>query len=282
MITRFAPSPTGHLHLGHAFSLAKGLKAVAWGGEIRLRIDDLDPGRCRPEYVAAIHEDMDWLGVDFDGPVMIESERQAAYDDALAKLRRRGLLYPCFCTRKDIEAALDAPHGDPGAHYPGTCHGLPDDPARREAEPHSWRLDHEKALNRAGHLPTWHDHEGHVHFTDPDEIGDAILARKDAPAAYHLACVLDDAAQGVTLVTRSADLEGSTPIQRLLQTLLDLPEPQYLHHRIVVAEDGKRLSKRDRAPTLRAMREAGVDGPVLLRDLMDERLPLGYRLADPT
>ncbi|MCJ8191018.1 tRNA glutamyl-Q(34) synthetase GluQRS [Sphingomicrobium aestuariivivum] len=282
MITRFAPSPTGHLHLGHAYSLARGLKAIAWGGEIRLRIDDLDATRCRPEYVTALHEDMDWLGVSFDGPVMVESERVAAYDEALEGLRRRGLLYPCFCTRKDIEAALAAPHGDPGAYYPGTCRDLPDDPARREAEPHSWRLDHEKALALTGGLPSWQDHEGTMHFAQPADLGDAILARKDAPAAYHLACVLDDAAQGVTLVTRSADLAGSTPIQRLLQQLLGLPEPRYLHHRIVVNGDGKRLAKRDQAPTLRQMRADGVDGPALLDALMDERLPLGYRLADPT
>ncbi|WP_265587314.1 tRNA glutamyl-Q(34) synthetase GluQRS [Sphingomicrobium arenosum] len=281
MITRFAPSPTGLLHLGHAYSLARAVKAVAWGGEIRLRIDDLDATRCRPEFVTALHEDMEWLGVHFDGPVMVESERVAAYDEALAQLRRRGLLYPCFCTRKDIEAALAAPHGDPGAHYPGTCRDLPDDPARRDAAPHSWRLDHEKALNAIGHLPSWHDHDGTVHFATPDDLGDAILARKDAPAAYHLACVLDDAAQGVTLVTRSADLAPSTPIQRLLQQLLGLPEPAYLHHWIVVNADGKRLAKRDEAPTLRQMRADGVDGPALLDALMDERLPLGYALADP-
>ncbi|MCM8557935.1 tRNA glutamyl-Q(34) synthetase GluQRS [Sphingomicrobium sediminis] len=282
IVTRFAPSPTGLLHLGHAYSLAQGARA-ARDGQLKLRIDDLDPGRCRPEFVDGIMEDMDWLGVRFDGDVMVESQRVDAYEDALDSLRQRGLLYACFCTRKDIVAALNAPHGDPGAHYPGTCRGLPDHPVRREAEPHSWRLDGKKALEMAGGLPSWRDHDGTNHRGREEDIGDAILARKDAPAAYHLACVLDDAAQGVNLVTRSADLEGSTTIQRLLQILLDLPEPSYLHHRLVVdAGTGKRLSKRDEAPTLKAMRDKGVDGPALLEGLMDERLPLGFALADPT
>ncbi|MEN3972439.1 tRNA glutamyl-Q(34) synthetase GluQRS [Sphingomicrobium sp. XHP0235] len=283
IVTRFAPSPTGLLHLGHAYSLARGVAAArAVEGEIRLRIDDLDPGRCRPEYVEAIHEDMAWLGVTFDGDVMTASMRTDAHLAALEKLKRRGLLYPCFCTRKDIEAAQAAPHGDPGAHYPGTCRDLPDEPARREAEPHSWRLDAEKALERIGTLPAWDDIATGIQFADYDAIGDAVLARKDAPAAYHLACVLDDAAQGVTLVTRSADLAQSTPIQRVLQLLLGLPEPAYLHHPIVVDETGKRLAKRDLAPTLAAMREEGVDGPALFADLMAQRLPLGFALADPT
>ena len=283
IVTRFAPSPTGLLHLGHAYSLARGAAAVkAAGGELRLRIDDLDPGRSRPEFVEAIHEDLDWLGATFDGDVMTASDRHEAHQAALKKLRRAGLLYPCFCTRKDIEEAQAAPHGDPGATYPGTCRDLPDDPARRAAEPHSWRLDAEKALERIGTLPAWDDIALGLQFADYDAIGDAVLARKDAPAAYHLACVLDDAEQGVTLVTRSADLAQSTPIQRVLQLLLGLPEPAYLHHLLVVGEDGKRLAKRDRAPTLRQMREDGVDGRALFADLMAKRLPLGFALSDPT
>ncbi|MCJ7421310.1 tRNA glutamyl-Q(34) synthetase GluQRS [Sphingomicrobium astaxanthinifaciens] len=282
MITRFAPSPTGLLHLGHAYSLARGVAAVAGGGELRLRIDDLDTTRCRPEFVAALEEDLDWLGVSFAGPVLVESQRAAVYEEALERLRGAGLLYPCFCTRKDIEAALAAPHGAAGGRYPGTCRDLPDEPERRATQPHSWRLDHEKALARVGALPSWQDHDGSVHLSTRADLDDAILARKDAPAAYHLACVLDDAAQGVTLVTRSADLAGATPIQRLLQQLLELPEPAYLHHPIVVGADGRRLAKRDRAPTLQQLRADGVEGPALLAALMDERLPLGYRLVDPT
>ncbi|WP_343344454.1 tRNA glutamyl-Q(34) synthetase GluQRS [Sphingomicrobium sp. XHP0239] len=283
IVTRFAPSPTGLLHLGHAYSLARGAAAAkAADGQLRLRIDDLDPGRSRPEFVEAIHEDLAWLGATFEGDVMTASQRGEAHRTALDKLRRAGLLYPCFCTRKDIEEAQAAPHGDPGAHYPGTCRDLPDDPERREAEPHSWRLDAEKALERIGTLPAWDDVALGLQFADYEAIGDAILARKDAPAAYHLACVLDDAAQGVTLVTRSADLAQSTPIQRVLQLLLGLPEPIYLHHQLVVDGEGKRLAKRDRAPTLAAMRAEGVDGAALFADLMAKRLPLGFRLTDPT
>ena len=283
IVTRFAPSPTGRLHLGHAYSLARGAAAArASGGELRLRIDDLDAGRSRPEFVEGIHEDMAWLGVRFDGDVMTASDRSATHRKGLEALRKAGLLYPCFCTRKDIAEAQAAPHGDPDTSYPGTCRGLPDDPGRRETEPHSWRLDAEKALERIGTLPAWDDVSRGIQFADYDDLGDAVLARKDAPAAYHLACVLDDSAQGVTLVTRSADLARSTPIQRVLQLLFGLPEPRYLHHSLVVDAEGKRLSKRDEAPTLAAMRAAGVDGRALFAKLMDQRLPLGFQLHDPT
>ena len=282
MRPRFAPSPSGLLHLGHAYSLARGVRAARKaGGDIVLRIDDLDAGRCRPEYVDAIFADMDWLGVSFTGAPMVESQRADAYQAALDDLRKRGLIYPCFCTRKDIAAASNAPHGDPDVNYPGTCRSLHDDPARRAAEPHSWRLDHAKALGQVGGPPGWTGHDGTTHQSREEDYGDAVLARKDAPAAYHLACVLDDAAQGVTLVTRSADLIRSTPVQRLLQRLLDLPEPTYLHHPLVADADGRRLAKRDRAATLAAMREAGVDGPSLLAQLMDDALPLDYRFIDP-
>jgi len=274
-ITRFAPSPTGRLHLGHAYSAVLGRDR---GEKFRLRIEDLDPTRCQPEYVDGIYEDLRWLGVDWDGKVLVQSERAAEYQAALERLRERGLVYPCFCTRADIAAALEAPHGPAGAHYPGTCRGLADDPERRAAQRHSWRLDAAKALDLVG-PPSWTEDDGREFTSSAADFDDAILARKDAPAAYHLACVVDDAASGVTTVVRAADLRSSTPIQRLLQELLGLPEPKYLHHSLVTHADGRRLAKRDLAPTLAAMREDGVDGRALARDLLAGKLPLGFAFA---
>lgn len=279
MITRFAPSPSGRLHLGHAYSAVLGRSAaVESGGAFRLRIEDLDPGRCKPEYVDGIIEDLRWLGLDWDGEPLVQSRRTALYAEALDRLRIMGHVYPCFCTRADIAASLTAPHGDAGSTYPGTCRGLPDDPDRRASTAHSWRLDSAAAIGRAG-LNGWTEADGSRFEARADDIGDAILARKDAPSSYHLACVVDDAATGVTLVVRGADLRPSTPVQRLLQTLLGLPEPVYLHHDLVLHEDGRRLAKRDLAPTLAAMREAGVDGPALADQLRHGQLPSGFRLG---
>jgi len=275
-ITRFAPSPTGRLHLGHAYSAILGRDR---GEQLRLRIEDLDQTRCRPEFVDGIYQDLEWLGIDWDGEVLVQSQRAAEYQAALDRLRERGLVYPCFCTRADIAAALEAPHGPAGAHYPGTCRGLADDPERRAAQRHSWRLDAAKALDLVG-LPSWTEDDGREFASACEDFDDAILARKDAPAAYHLACVVDDAASGVTTVVRAADLRSSTPIQRLLQELLGLPEPKYLHHSLVTHADGRRLAKRDLAPTLAAMREVGVDGCALARDLLAGKLPLGFAFAD--
>ena len=193
-------------------------------------------------------------------------------------MKERGLVYPCFCTQADIAASLTAPHGDAGSSYPGTCRGLPDDPERRASTPHCWRLDAAKALGAAG-LPSW-DEEGRTFNATESDIGDANLARKDAPASYHLSCVVDDAASGVTLVARGADLRPSTPIQRLLQELLGLTTPTYLHHPLVTHADGRRLAKRDLAPTLAAMREGGVDGPSLAAELRDGQLPLGFAFSE--
>ncbi|GAA4033170.1 tRNA glutamyl-Q(34) synthetase GluQRS [Sphingomonas rosea] len=277
MITRFAPSPTGRLHLGHAYSAALGRSL---GTRWLLRIEDLDPGRARPEFIGGILADLAWLGLAPDGAPLVQSERTARYDAALEELKARGLVYPCFCTRADIAASLTAPHGDAGSAYPGTCRDLPDDPARRASTPHSWRLDSAKALHEAGGVPGWREHDGGRFDGSAAMIGDAILARKDAPSSYHLACVVDDWESGVTLVVRGSDLRPSTPVQRLLQHLLGAPEPTYLHHRLVTHEDGRRLAKRDSAPTLLAMREAGVDGPALAAALVTGSLPTGYRLAD--
>jgi glutamyl-Q tRNA(Asp) synthetase len=279
LTTRFAPSPTGRLHLGHAYSAAIGhARAREAGGRFLLRIDDLDQTRSRQEFVAAIEEDLCWLGLGWDGEPLVESTRADIYAAALHRLRMQELVYPCFCTRADIAAALAAPHGEAISAYPGTCRRLPDDPQRRASTPHSWRLDSAKAIAAIG-LPAWTEEDGTRFEAGAGDIGDEILARKDAPASYHLACVVDDAKSGVSLVVRGVDLRPSTPVQRLLQELLDLPEPRYLHHPLVVHENGRRLAKRDQAPTLAALRAAGVDGPELARDLTENRLPSGFRLA---
>jgi glutamyl-Q tRNA(Asp) synthetase len=280
IVTRFAPSPSGRLHLGHAYSAAIGhVRAREAGGKFRLRIEDLDPTRCKPEFVDGIFEDLSWLGVEWAEPVTVQSQRTAAYQAALDDLRARGLAYPCFCTRADISQSLTAPHGDAATSYPGTCRGLPDDSARRATTPHCWRLDSAKAVELAG-LPSWTEADGRQHSAKIEDIGDAILARKDAPASYHLSCVVDDAAMGVTMVVRGADLRTSTPIQRLLQQLLGLPQPTYLHHPLVTHKDGRRLAKRDLAPTLAAMREQGVDGRGLAAELLAGKLPLGFAFRD--
>ena len=229
--------------------------------------------------MAGIFEDLEWLGIAHDGEAIVQSERTALYGEALEKLKKQGLVYACFCTRADIAQSLTAPHGDAGSLYPGTCRRLPDDPGRRASTPHCWRLDAAKALTIAG-LPGWAEECGNRFESKPSDFGDAILARKDAPSSYHLACVVDDAASGVNLVVRGEDLRPSTPTQRLLQALLDLPEPLYLHHPLITHDDGRRLAKRDRAPTLQAMREAGVEGSALRQQLLEGRVPLGFRLGE--
>jgi len=278
-VTRFAPSPSGRLHLGHAFSAVLGhAHARASGGKFLLRIEDLDPGRCRPEFVESIFEDLEWLGLTIDGEPVVQSQRTELYQQALDRLKADRLVYACFCTRAEIAQSLTAPHGDAGSAYPGTCRPLPDDPERRSATPHCWRLNVERALATAG-LPRWVEGDGRRFDSKRSDFGDAILARKDAPSSYHLACVVDDAASGVNLVARGEDLRPSTPTQRLLQRLLDLPEPSYLHHPLVTHDDGRRLTKRGLAPTLAAMRTSGVNGPALAALLLEGQLPLGFRLS---
>jgi glutamyl-Q tRNA(Asp) synthetase len=276
IVTRFAPSPSGRLHLGHAYSAAIGhARAKEAGGRFRLRIEDLDQTRCGPGFVEGILEDLRWLGLEWDEPMLVQSQRTDAYQAALHDLLGRGLAYACFCTRADIAQSLTAPHGDAAASYPGTCRNLPDDPERRATTPHSWRLSSAKALQLTD-LPSWTEVDGQRFEAKVSDIGDAILARKDAPASYHLSCVVDDAASGVTTVVRGADLRPSTPIQRLLQQLLRLPEPTYLHHPLVTHEDGRRLAKRDLAPTLAAMRASGLNGARLTESLLRGKLPLGF------
>ena len=283
MLTRFAPSPTGELHLGHAYSAVLAHAAARGaGGRFRIRIDDIDGSRSREEFVAAALADLAWLGLDRDGDPVRQSDRLGDYVAALDDLRARGLVYPCFCTRADIAASLSAPQGPSGATYPGTCRNLSDaERARRmAAEPHCWRLDMTRAAALAGDLK-WEEMEQGLRTAAPLAHGDIVLARKDAPASYHLASTLDDAAMGVTHVIRGADLIASTDIHRLLQALLGLPAPVYRHHALVCGPDGKRLAKRDAAASLKGLRDAGIDGRALAADLAADRLPTGYSLQNP-
>ena len=264
IVTRFAPSPTGYLHLGHAYSAL-----IAWrtareaGGQFLLRIEDIDTGRCRPEFTAAILEDLAWLGIEWDGEVRKQSEHFADYEAALDKLDVAGLIYPCFCTRAEIAAEIaradGAPQGEQMLLYPGTCRKLPtEERLRRIAAGDSFalRLDVDRALARTGPLDWEEEGEGIIP-ADPTALGDVVLARKETPTSYHLAVTVDDALQGVTLVTRGDDLSSATNIHRLLQALLDLPVPRYRHHKLLTDAQGKRFAKRDKALTLRALREAG-------------------------
>ncbi len=272
-VTRFAPSPSGLLHLGHALSAVLGARlARAGGGRWLLRLEDIDTTRCRPDFADAIHADLGWLGLVPDS-VLVQTTRRDAHDAALAQLTAMGLTYPCFCTRADIAAAAAAPHGAQAA-YPGTCRGMDraEAAARAGSRDPAIRLDVEKAAAVAGPL-TWMEAGQGRMVADPLGEGDIVLARKDIGVGYMLAAVADDAFQGVTDVVRGRDLIESTPVQRLLQALLGLPEPRYHHHRLLLAPDGRRLAKRDRAETLAALRAAGVDGPALAARLAD--LPPG-------
>ncbi|MEH3121538.1 MAG: tRNA glutamyl-Q(34) synthetase GluQRS [Sphingomonas phyllosphaerae] len=253
VVTRFAPSPTGRLHMGHAFSALRAHDfARERGGRFLLRIEDIDGTRSRPEHVATIIDDLRWLGLKWDGEVVCQSARLDRYAAALEHLREMGLLYRCYCTRAEIAEALSAPH-DAVAVYPGTCRHAP----VRDA-PHCWRLDMAAAVARCGDL-SWSDH-GQTVANAALAQGDVVLARKDAPASYHLAVTVDDAAQGVTDVVRGRDLFEASHVHRVLQALLELPVPRWWHHDLLTGEDGARLAKRHGAPTLAAMREAGVDG----------------------
>lgn len=262
-VTRFAPSPTGLLHLGHAFSAI----TAAAHGRFHLRIEDIDRDRCRPEFETAIFEDLAWLGLDWPQPVMRQSDRLPAYQQALDRLS--ALTYPCRCRRADIRAALSAPQegalpaGPDGLIYPGTCRHRrhdqagPDDVIRLDTARAFAALDLDRIAFQDDAIAPGSDHS-----LTPAEfaatIGDVILARRGMGTSYHLAVVVDDAAQGITLVTRGRDLFQATFIHILLQRLLDLPTPRYLHHRLIRDDAGKRLAKRDDARALRHYREAGA------------------------
>ena len=319
VVTRFAPSPTGQLHLGHAFSAIQAHDyARTRGGRFLLRIEDIDGTRSRPEHVQTILEDLAWLGLGWDGDAVFQSQRLASYAGALERLKALGLLYPCFCTRADIAASGSAPHGSGGAIYPGTCRMLSDEQrAARMHEPHAWRLDMARALATAravtpnlfrgppsGPAMTLRDdggfgpadqrmpeqvrHDGGLRWqdeiagtvtADPAAHGDVVLARKDAPASYHLAVTLDDAAQGVSHVVRGADLFAATDVHRVLQALLGLPTPVYRHHPLLAGADGQRLAKRTGAPALADLRAAGEDGPALAEAIRTGRLGIAAAKA---
>jgi glutamyl-Q tRNA(Asp) synthetase len=259
-VTRFAPSPTGYLHVGHARSALVGWhRARAESGRFLLRIEDIDPARCRPEFEAAILEDLGWLGLAWDGTVRRQSDHLADYQSALDRLRDMGLIYPCFCSRKDIAAAVAAPHGPEGPVYPGTCRNQPSELVRARQErgdPYALRLDVATARAITGPLTFTDEREGTV-AARPETLGDVVLARRDAPASYHLCVTVDDHLQGVTLVTRGIDLFHATHIHRLLQAILHLNVPTYLHHLLLTNAAGERLSKRDGAVAIRALRQAG-------------------------
>jgi len=272
-VFRFAPSPNGELHLGHALSALVGWEAArAAGGRFLLRIEDIDTGRARPEFVAGIFRDLRWLGLDWEEPVLVQSTRFAAYAEAAGRLEAMGLLYPCFATRAEIETAAAGGGTDPeGAPlYPGLWKGRPAaDIAQRKAagEPFALRIDIDKAMaaaqTRLADRPLTFTELGEsgrpqITAAEPALWGDAVILRKDVPASYHLAVVVDDAWQGVSHVTRGRDLYAATHLHRLLQVLLDLPEPLYRHHRLVTDADGRKLAKSARDAGLRALREAGV------------------------
>jgi len=273
-VFRFAPSPTGRLHRGHAFSALTSWRACrAVEGAFRLRIEDIDRVRCRPEFEAGILEDIAWLGVDWDGPVLRQSGRGAAYEAALARLAEEGLAYRCFRTRREVADAMTrAPHGDEVVFF-GERLPEQEEAARLAAgEAFAWRLDVRAAAERAGPLSFLETGAGPAAETgrqvaQPDSAGDIVLARRDIGVAYHLAVVVDDAFQKVTTVVRGCDLFAATHVQRLLQVLLGLPEPVYRHHRLLVGPDGKRYAKRDRAETLQSLREQGVSPDRLIAEL---------------
>jgi glutamyl-Q tRNA(Asp) synthetase len=265
VVTRFAPSPTGYLHVGHVHSALFAYRAAhGAGGRFLLRIEDIDAGRCRPEFVAAIHEDLAWLGLRWPEPVRRQSEHMDDYAAALDRLEQQGLLYPCFCTRAEIKAEIaragGAPHGIEGVVYPGICRALGETERRARVaagEACALRLDMARAVAAAGPL-RFHDRGRGTIAIDPLRHGDIVLARKDVPASYHVAVTLDDHLQGVTLVTRGEDLLEATDIHRLLQALLGLDAPDYHHHRLLTDAAGRRFAKRDRARTVRSLRAEGL------------------------
>lgn len=261
---RFAPSPSGYMHLGHAYSaLIAWRNAQAPGSRFLLRIEDIDASRCRPAFEQAIYHDLAWLDIDWQRPVRRQSENMGDYADALKALASLGVLYPCFCTRSEVRAEIKsadaAPHGPDGPHYPGTCRDLGRAEQNRNiraGKAHALRIDMAKAVELTGPL-SWTDRKAGRIEADPLSAGDVVLARKDIPTSYHLAVTVDDHLQGVSLVTRGWDLFHATHVHRLLQALLDLDTPLYYHHPMITDPNGLRLAKRNRAVTLRALRNSG-------------------------
>ncbi len=282
VVTRFAPTPSGPLHVGHLLAALQARRlADEQGGRCLLRIEDIDVTRSRSrEWVELMYEDLAWLDLHFDGEVMVQSKRFDIYAAALAQLREAGLLYPCFCTRSEIKAQIAemgrAPHSSLGYLYPGTCRNLPPEQvAERLArgDSHAWRIDMQRVQDLIG-CPEWIDLHRGIQRSVPTEYGDVVLARKEMPASYHLAVVVDDAAQGVTHVTRGEDLFEATHIHRALQAVLHLPVPLYAHHGLLCDNAGKRLAKRDGARSLASLRAAGFT-PQAVRDTLQAALANG-------
>ncbi|HQS98039.1 MAG: tRNA glutamyl-Q(34) synthetase GluQRS [Novosphingobium sp. 17-62-19] len=273
-VTRFAPSPNGPLHLGHAYSaIVAHDRAKHDGGEFLLRIEDIDGARSRSELRQEFREDLDWLQLQYR-EVAPQSARIASYRTAADELRAMGILYPCTCTRAEVAAAAVA-HGPDGPLYPGTC-------LRRGPVPGpdvAWRLDMEQATLLAGPLE-WTDERHGVQLARPELFGDVVLWRKDAPASYHLAATLDDAADGVTHVTRGVDLFQATHIHRLIQHLLGLPVPVWHHHPVLLEADGRKLAKRRDAPALADRRRAGEDGRAVAAEVRATLFDTGISLSD--
>lgn len=294
MRTRFAPSPTGYLHLGHGYAALKVMEfARAHGAKTSLRIEDIDATRCRPEFTDAILEDLHWLGFAYD-EVIIQSQRLELYAQALAQLQAMGLAYRCFCSRKDIAAAA-LETGPEGPLYPGTCrHIAPDEAAERATHaPYGWRFDHAKAAAMVGDNLVWHDDAGQEMPVNPAILGDILLAGRDRPASYHLAVVVDDARPdrnrdthinapelAISHVVRGRDLLHATHIHRLLQAVLGYAAPVYHHHALLVMPDGRKLSKSDQSLTLRSLRAGGMDAAALIDDLQKHRFPVGILCDD--
>jgi glutamyl-Q tRNA(Asp) synthetase len=276
--TRFAPSPNGLLHVGHAFSaMCAHDFAREFGGQFQLRIEDIDGTRSRAGHIEAIQSDMQWLGLHWAGKVVFQSARVTRYAEGLEQLKAMGLVYRCWCSRSDIAAALkDQPvlHGPDGPVYPGTCRGIKHEGA------HSWRLDMAAAIDRIGPLQ-WTDLAAGTQHADPMQFGDVVLWRKDAPASYHLAATLDDAADSISHVVRGQDLFAYTAIHRLLQVLLDFPEPIYWHHPLLLDDKGDKLAKSRLSQPLAILREQGIYGPELLASLRAGKLPIGISRSAP-
>ena len=272
IVTRFAPSPNGSLHLGHAYSAITAYDLVQErGGRFLLRIEDIDGERSRPELADEFRTDLEWLGLEWE-ELPAQSTRLDRYEEVARSLMSRGLLYPCTCTRVDIVSAKPRVGSD-GTTYPGACKGCAVDPSKSAA----LRLDIDRAMAEVGEI-FWEDELAGLIKADPREFGDVVLVRKDAPASYHLAATLDDAADGITLVTRGQDLFTSTHVHRVLQALLDLPVPEWHHHPLLVDHSGQKLAKRRGSPSLADRRKAGEDGRELADALRAEKLPTGITI----
>ncbi|MGB5723023.1 MAG: tRNA glutamyl-Q(34) synthetase GluQRS [Parasphingorhabdus sp.] len=284
IVVRFAPSPNGLLHLGHAYAAMVAHDfARERGGRFLLRIEDIDSARSRPEFVEAILADLHWLGLTWDGDVIFQSDRWDSYADAVGRLKAMDLLYRCFCTRtsmRQVQAAGTQSEGPDGPIYAGTCRHL--DPAfakeRAQTEPYSWRLDVARAISMTGALE-WLDERHGEQVIHPEKLGDVVIVPKDTPIAYHLAVTLDDARDGITHVVRGDDLFESTDIHRLLQALLDLPTPVYFHHPLLRDESGAKLAKSRDSASLSVLRTAGRSGYELVQQLRRDIFPVGISLS---